>query len=75
MLNACKDSLYYPLCLLYSQSLDTGILPAEWKQANISPIFKSGVKQKASNYRPINLTSHICKVLSIIKDELFSFLL
>jgi len=39
-----------------------GQLPAEWKIGNITAIFKKGNKSDPSNYRPISLTSTICKV-------------
>ena len=38
-----------------------------------SPIFKKGKKCDAGNYRPVSLTSHVCKMLeSIIKDSIIN---
>ena len=51
------------LAKIFQASLDTGKLPSDWKNANVSPIFKKGDKTKASNYRPVSLTSVCCKVL------------
>ena len=48
-----------PLCKIYTKSLNKGIVPTRWKEANISAIFKKGSKQCAGNYRPVNLTSHV----------------
>ena len=43
--------------------------PKDWRIANITPIFKKGSKSLAENYRPISLTSIICKLFeSIICD-------
>ena len=38
-------------------------IKAKWKSADVSPIFKRGDKHRAENYRPISLTSIICKLL------------
>ena len=40
-----------------------GELPKELKQGRISAIFKKGNRRKAGNYRPVSLTSIICKCL------------
>ena len=47
-------------------SLQEGIVPLEWKEANIIPLFKKGSRNKSVNYRPVSLTSVICKVLEQI---------
>ena len=58
------------LATLYQKSLDEGICPKEWKCANVTPIHKKGDRTEPSNYRPVSLTSQVCKVLeSIVRDE------
>ena len=75
VLKACANTLYVPLTILYSQSLSSGVLPDEWKQAHVAPVFKKGQRNQASNYRPISLTSLVVKILeSIIHSELVTFL-
>ena len=65
-----------PLSDLYRLSLDQGQLPEDWKVGQVVPIFKKGKKDDASNYRPVSLTSVICKVMeSIIRDQLLEHLL
>ena len=61
-------------CLFFSHSLSHGVIPKSWKRAAIIPIYKSGDKTVPSNYRPISLTSVICKVLERIIRKVFSFL-
>ena len=41
--------------------LKEGVVPFEWKEANIIPLFKKGSRNKSENYRPVSLTSVICK--------------
>ena len=51
------------------------VVPLEWKEANIIPLFKKGSRSKSENYRPVSLTSVICKLLErLIKDHLVDFL-
>ena len=53
-----------------------GILLLEWKEANSISLFKKGSRNKSVNYRPVSLTSVICKLLeTIIKDHMMNFLL
>ncbi|MEW8548082.1 MAG: reverse transcriptase family protein, partial [Candidatus Thiodiazotropha sp.] len=54
------------LTTLFQLSLDKGELPKEWKDALISPIYKKGDRNTASNYRPVSLTCVICKILEHI---------
>ena len=60
---------------LFQASYDSGILPAVWKSAWITPIFKKGDKCVASNYRPVSLTCVACKLLEhILCSEIRKFL-
>ena len=51
---------------IFKQSLQTGTIPSQWKHAYVSPIFKKGQKSDPKNYRPISLTSIICKSMEHI---------
>ena len=75
LLKECASVLTEPLSLLFQQSFDTGILPANWKTANTVPIFKKGNRTDTANYRPVSLTSVPCKIMeSIIKQKLMKYL-
>ena len=65
-----------PFAHMFNMSLQQGIVPLEWKEANIIPLFKKCSRDKSVNYRPVSLTSVICKVLeTIIRDHMMDFLI
>ena len=66
VLKNCAESFVEPLKLIFDKSLKLGEVPKEWKGANVTPIFKKGSKLERSNYRPVSLTSTICKILESI---------
>ena len=37
-------------------SLKEGVVPIEWKEANIIPLFKKVSRNKSGNYKPVSLT-------------------
>ena len=58
-----------PLSILFNKSLDEGQLPQEWRSAEVTAIFKKGTTSSPGNYRPVSLTSVLCKVLeSFIRE-------
>ena len=75
LLKNCKDELSLPIFTLWKSSLDSGIIPATLKKANIVPIYKGGKKCLAKNYRPVALTSHLIKLFeTIIKNSIFKYI-
>ena len=67
ILKECREQqLDEPITRIFRNSLDTGIVPRPWRQANVVPIFKKGDKAESSNYRPISLTSVVGKMLEAI---------
>ena len=63
VLQELSSVIHKPLCMIFKSSLETGIVPECWKEAVISALFKKGDKRLASNYRPVSLTSILCKIL------------
>ena len=69
------EQISIPLATVFNLALEEGVVPLEWKEANIIPLFKKGSRSKSENYRPLSLTSVICKLLErLIKDHLVDFL-
>ena len=63
MLKDAASEIAKPLCYLINLSLQTGIVPAEWKIAKVTPIHKSGSTSNLDNYRPISILPVLSKIL------------
>lgn len=75
LLYEIKNEVAKPLAELFILSLESGTVPLEWKLAVVTPLHKKGNKNDPQNYRPISLTSILCKILeSIIKDSIVEHL-
>ena len=76
ILKETVEQISAPLAHVFNMSLQEGIIPFEGKEANIIPLFKKGSRNKSVNYRPVSLTSVICKLLeTIIRDHMMDFLI
>ena len=51
---------------LFNQSLNSGVVPADWRIANICALHKKNARELSENYRPISLTSISSKILEHI---------
>ena len=64
------EQISIPLARVFNLSLKDGVVPFECKEVNIRALFKKGSRNKSENYRPVGLTSVICKLLErLIKDH------
>ena len=62
------------LTQIFQKSLETGIVPADWRHAVISPVYKKGKKSQACNYRPISLTCIASKLFEhILVSNIMSY--
>ena len=51
------------------------MVPFEWKEATIIPLFKKCSRNKSDNQRPVSLASVICKLVErVIKYHMVDFL-
>ena len=64
-----EEVIAVPLCIIFNKSLSTGEVPEDWRIANVTPVFKKGSRSAAENYRPISLTSVVCKILEALICE------
>ena len=62
VLKECADELSPMLVILFNKTFSDGLVPDDWKKANVTAIFKKGNRSDAANYRPVSLTSLCCKI-------------
>ena len=65
-----------PLVLIFQRSLETGQVPEQRKEVNVTAIYKrKGQHCNPGNYRPVSLKSQVGKLFErIIRDYLVRFL-
>ena len=75
MLKSTAHSIVTPLLHIFNLSIQSGILPSDWKHSHIVPIPKSKTPSSSpSDYRPISLLPIVSKVLERhIYNFLFDF--
>ena len=71
-LSELANELCKPLTMLFKKSLkERERCPSDWLEAWITSIHIKGAKDVLSNYRPVSLTSVICKPFeSFIKESI-----
>ena len=75
LLRHTADTFCKPLTRLFNLSLQRGVFPQTWKQANVTPLFKTGNASLPNNYRPVSLLSVLGKVLEkAVFKSLFNYL-
>ena len=75
ILKECSTSLAPAIANIYRHSMTSGTLPANWKNGTVKPLYKGENRHAACNYRPVTLTSLLCRTLEkIIKKEVLAHL-
>ena len=75
LLYELADLIAEPVAILFNATLKGGDLPMDWKKATITPIYKKGSRHHAENYRPISLTSILCKTMEkFVRDAVVKHL-
>nr|CAD2178902.1 unnamed protein product [Meloidogyne enterolobii] len=75
LLKKCPEYLTKLLGDIFRLTLDEGKIPELWRMSIIIPIFKKGLKTDPRNYRPVSLTSTVCRVFErIVYSQIINFL-
>ena len=69
IINVCNlfasivESISPYLQLIFIKSTEEHNVPKDWLVANVTALFKKGDKSQPVNYRPVSLTSVLCKIM------------
>ena len=76
ILREVASAIASPLSEIFTESMAKGEVPADWKCANMTPLYKkNGSKSQPGNYRPVSLTPQRSKMMeSIIRDSVVEHL-
>ena len=76
LLSEIREQMAGALKILLQKSLDQGKLPTDRKKAIFVPIHKKGRRDLTENYRPVSLTSIVCKIMEkIMRNVLLDHLM
>ena len=76
LMRDAADFIWKPLAMVFNSSLKCGIFPDIWKLGRVRPIFKTGSRNDANNYRPISVISVFSRMLEkIVHDQLIEYLI
>ena len=55
--------------------MESGTIPSQWKEARVYAIYKKGNKKLAGNYRPVSITSVLCRILEkLIRNQIVEYM-
>lgn len=73
ILRSCASELAPSISYLVNKSFKLGHLPEDWRSADIFLLNKKDSKHLRENYRPISLTSIVCKISEKIVRNRITF--
>ena len=74
MIKDAATVLAGPLTFLINMSIETGLVPSDWKIAKVMLVFKSGNKPDLDNYRAISVLPILSKLLERFHKQLIDHL-
>ena len=75
VLKKVSNLISSPLAHIFNLSLQQGILPERLKTSRTVPVFKEGLQDKMSNYRPISCLPTMSKIIEkFVAKQLYEFI-
>ena len=75
ILKECRQEMVELIQDIIACSIKTGKVLKEWKRVDIMPICKTGNKEEPLHYRPVSLTSIVCRICeNVIKKQWTKYL-
>ena len=69
------DFIIEPIGIIFRNSMESGTIPSQWKEARVYAIYKKGNKKLAGNYRPVSITSVLCRILEkLIRNQIVEYM-
>ena len=72
MLKELSATISKPITIIFNSYMCQGLVPQLWKEGDITALLKKGDKAEPGNYRPVSLTSVICKTMEKLVREIIS---
>ena len=73
-LKANENFFAEAICFYFNKSSENGKFPNRLKLANITPVFKEGVRTSKDNYRPVSILSAFSKMFErLLSRQLLDF--
>ena len=75
LFKTCAPELSEPLSLLFASFMSGGKVPSAWSHALITAVYKGDCAPDISVYRPISVTSIVCKLIwRVIARDILDYL-
>ena len=75
LIKEAGESMIKPLNIIFNKSLVLGTVPKRWKYATVTALHKGEDRHDCKNYRPVSITSVICRMMErILKKHIIRHL-
>ena len=74
-LKEVANEIVDPLTVLYNKSIQSGVVPLNWKKSHLTPVHKGGDASHPGNFHPISVVPVVAKILEkLIANQLCRYM-